>query len=165
MFIPIGTWRMNAYVSDKWQLTRQLTLNLGVRYDYDDNSSNTTKGFAPRLGVAYSPDEKTVLRAGFGKFYEFPPTSIISDLFAGKVISSVFTFDTGEDLSATRGVLRPIRVCSRPGAAGPGEDHPGMPGTARHRAEPARRRQLHQHRAAAVRQPQAWLSVSAGLRR
>ena len=149
MFIPIGTWRMNAYVSDKWQLTRQLTLNLGVRYDYDDNSSNTTKGFAPRLGVAYSPDEKTVLRAGFGKFYEFPPTSIISDLFAGKVISSVFTFDTGEDLSATRGVL-PTNPCllAGPGPDGPGEDQPGMPGAARHRAEPAQRRQLHQHRAA-----------------
>jgi hypothetical protein len=110
MFIPIGTWRMNAFVSDKWQLTRQLTLNLGVRYDYDDNSSNTKDGFAPRLGVAYSPNEKTVLRAGFGRFYEFPPTSIISDLFAGKVISSVFTFDTGEDLSATRGVL-PTNAC------------------------------------------------------
>jgi Carboxypeptidase regulatory-like domain/TonB dependent receptor-like, beta-barrel len=110
MFIPIGTWRMNAFVSDKWQLTRQLTLNLGVRYDYDDNSSNTKDGFAPRLGVAYAPNEKTVLRAGFGKFYEFPPTSIISDLYAGKVISSVFTFDTGEDLSATRGVL-PTNPC------------------------------------------------------
>jgi hypothetical protein len=60
--------------------------------------------------VAFSPNEKTVLRAGFGKFYEFPPTSIISDLFAGKVISSVFTFDTGEDLSATRGVL-PANAC------------------------------------------------------
>ena len=110
MFIPIGTWRADSFVSDKWQLTRQLTLNLGVRYEYDDNSSNTKNGFAPRLGVAYAPDEKTVLRAGFGKFYEFPPTSIISDLFSGKVISSVFTFDTGEDLSATRGVL-PANPC------------------------------------------------------
>ena len=119
MFIPIGTWRMNAYVSDKWQLTRQLTLNLGVRYDYDDNSSNTKDGFAPRLGVAYSPTEKTVVRAGFGKFYEFPPTSIISDLYAGKVISSVFTFDTGEDLSATRGVL-PTNPCLLAVSGGPG---------------------------------------------
>ena len=119
MFIPIGTWRMNAYVSDKWQLTRQLTLNLGVRYDYDDNSSNTKDGFAPRLGVAYSPNDKTVVRAGFGKFYEFPPTSIISDLFAGKVISSVYTFDTGEDLSATRGVL-PTSPCLLAATGGAG---------------------------------------------
>jgi hypothetical protein len=52
---PIGTWRVNAYVSDKWQFTPKLTLNLGVRYDYDDNSSNTKDGFAPRLGVAVRP--------------------------------------------------------------------------------------------------------------
>jgi hypothetical protein len=119
MFIPIDTWRINAFVSDKWQFTPKLTLNLGVRYDYDDNSSNTKDGFAPRLGVAYAPNEKTVLRAGFGRFYEFPPTSIISDLFAGKVISSVYTFDTGEDLSATRGVL-PTSPCllASPGSAG-----------------------------------------------
>src|SRR4030095_7908130 len=75
-----------------------------------ENSSNTKDGFAPRLGVAYAPDEKTVVRAGVGRFYESPPTSIISDLYAGKVISSVFTFDTGEDLSATRGVL-PTNPC------------------------------------------------------
>jgi hypothetical protein len=113
MFIPIGTWRVDSYASDKWQITKKMTLNLGVRYEYDDNSSNTKDGFAPRLGVAYAPNEKTVLRAGFGKFYEFPATSIISDLFAGRVISSVFTFDTGEDLSATRGVLPtlPTSLC------------------------------------------------------
>ena len=119
MFIPIGTWRVNTFVSDKWQLSRKLTLNLGVRYDFDDNSSNTKDGFAPRLGAAFAPNEKTVIRAGFGKFYEFPPTSIISDLFAGKVVSSVFTFDTGEDLSATRGVM-PANVCLQAAAGSAG---------------------------------------------
>ncbi|HEY3159139.1 MAG TPA: TonB-dependent receptor [Vicinamibacterales bacterium] len=119
MFIPIGTWRVNSFVSDKWQLTKQLTLNLGVRYDYDDNSSNTKDGFAPRLGVAFAPNEKTVLRAGFGKFYEFPPTSIISDLFSNRVIATGPTIDTGEDLSATRGVL-PADPCLQPVLGGPG---------------------------------------------
>ncbi len=117
MFIPIGTWRANAFVADKWQVTPKMTLNLGVRYDYDDNTSNTQAGFAPRLGVAYAPNDKTVLRAGFGRFYEYPPTSIISDLFAGQVISKVFTFDTGEDLSATRGVL-PTNPCLLPRGSG-----------------------------------------------
>jgi hypothetical protein len=119
MFIPIGTWRMNAFVSDKWQIAKKLTLNLGVRYDYDDNSSNTKDGFAPRLGVAFSPNDKTVLRAGFGKFYEFPPTSIISDLFSNRVIATGPTIDTGEDLSATRGVL-PADPCLQPVLGAPG---------------------------------------------
>ena len=116
MFIPIGTWRANSFLSDKWAVSKQVTLNLGVRYDYDANTPNTKAGFAPRLGVAYAPNEKTAFRAGFGKFFEYPPTSIISDLFAGKVISSVFTFDTGEDLSATRGVL-PTNPCLLPGGS------------------------------------------------
>jgi hypothetical protein len=113
MFIDIGTWRANAYVADKWQVAKQVTLNLGVRYDYDDNTSPTKNGFAPRLGVVYAPNDRTAFRAGFGKFYEYPPTSIISDLFAGRVIGAVNAFDTGEDTSATRGV-RPAAACLNP---------------------------------------------------
>src|SRR5436309_2805569 len=113
LFIPINTWRTNFYVSDKWQATRQLTLNLGVRYEYDHNTPNTKYGFAPRLGVAFAPNSRTAFRAGFGTFYEFPPTAIISSLYAGRVISTVFAFDTGEDTSATRGV-RPTNTCLLP---------------------------------------------------
>jgi len=117
LFIPINTWRTNAYISDKWQATRQLTLNLGVRYDYDANTANTMAGFAPRLGAVFAPNPRTAFRAGFGKFYEYPPTSIISNLYAGRVISTVFLFDTGEDTSATRGVL-PTNSCLLPQGSG-----------------------------------------------
>ena len=110
LFIPINTWRTNFYVSDKWQATRQLTLNLGMRYEYDHNTPNTKYAFAPRLGAAFAPNSRTAFRAGFGTFYEFPPTSIISSLYSGRVISTVFGFDTGEDTSATRGI-RPTNVC------------------------------------------------------
>src|SRR5439155_15599443 len=90
LFIPINTWRTNAYISDKWQATGKLSLNLGVRYDYDANTANTKYGFAPRLGVVYATNARTAFRAGFGKFYEYPPTSIISSLYSGRVISTVF---------------------------------------------------------------------------
>src|SRR5881396_415111 len=118
LFIPINTWRTNFYISDKWQAIRQLTLNLGVRYDYDANTPNTKRGFAPRLGAVYAPNSRTAFRAGFGKFYEYPPTSIISSLYSGRVISTVFGYDTGEDTSPTRGVL-PTHPCLLPqGQAG-----------------------------------------------
>ncbi|MBI4885853.1 MAG: TonB-dependent receptor, partial [Acidobacteria bacterium] len=113
MFIPINTWRTNAFVADKWQVGSRLTLNLGVRYDYDANTPNTKDGFAPRLGAVYAPNEKTAFRVGLGKFYEYPPTAIISNLYAGRVISPVFVFDTGEDTSPTRGVL-PTNPCLLP---------------------------------------------------
>ncbi|HVS63778.1 MAG TPA: TonB-dependent receptor [Thermoanaerobaculia bacterium] len=58
-----------AYVQDDWQIGENLVLNLGVRWDYDaefDDSDN----FGPRLGFAWSIDEKTVLRGSYGVFYD-----------------------------------------------------------------------------------------------
>ncbi|GGH17245.1 TonB-dependent receptor [Silvibacterium dinghuense] len=121
-------WAHSAYVQDDWKATPRLTVNIGVRYDYQtpilerhDNqaslfpetlaagagtgtfampiskesttipsgflsalsSSNLSlvysknrylvdprkDNFAPRIGVAYSLDDRTVVRAGYGLFY------------------------------------------------------------------------------------------------
>ncbi|MCU1300319.1 MAG: Oar protein [Candidatus Sulfotelmatobacter sp.] len=90
--------RLALYAEDSWRITRHLTVNYGLRYQttfglftasgrsqaanpayltlqalqipaslpHDDR-----KQIAPRLGIAYSPGDsgKTVLRAGFGMFY------------------------------------------------------------------------------------------------
>lgn len=82
---------LGFYAEDSWKALPRLTLNLGVRYDLDlqpqgfnQNASDPiqnvlSKGmprdynnFAPRLGLAYSLDGKgkTVLRAGYGMFYD-----------------------------------------------------------------------------------------------
>ncbi|MGA8034643.1 MAG: TonB-dependent receptor [Candidatus Acidiferrales bacterium] len=63
-----------AYVQDTWQVRPGLTLNLGIRYDLDSQTSllHTTKdNFGPRISFAWSPfnDNKTVVRGGFGIFY------------------------------------------------------------------------------------------------
>ena len=49
----------------------KLTLNLGVRYDWQDATPNTKDAFGPRVGVAYDllGDGKTLVRGGFGKVY------------------------------------------------------------------------------------------------
>ena len=36
-------------------MNRNLTLNLGLRYDYQDMTPETKNAFAPRLGFAYDP--------------------------------------------------------------------------------------------------------------
>ena len=95
----IHNWGYAGFVQDDWRATRNLTFNLGLRYEVNTvvkedhnllgNFSPTVgleqvgqqihapyhgdhNNFAPRLGVAWDPfsDGKTVFRAGFGMIYE-----------------------------------------------------------------------------------------------
>ena len=74
---------------DTWQVSRKLLASYGVRYDQYraptppanepfvyTQSFNTPKGdFAPRVGLTYSPNGGTVIRANAGMFYEATPTN------------------------------------------------------------------------------------------
>jgi hypothetical protein len=80
----------DLFVQDSWQVTPKLLVIGGVRYDKfsgpdgDPNfqipSSKSFRSpsanFAPRLGIAYSINSKTVLRVNSGIFYEAPPTNL-----------------------------------------------------------------------------------------
>jgi outer membrane receptor protein involved in Fe transport len=93
------SWEMNYYVQDTYKVNPQLTLNYGVRYEYqapykdsNNNASNydpntdsfllagrgsNSQGlvnsrwtnFSPRFGFAFQAHPTTVLRGGFGLFY------------------------------------------------------------------------------------------------
>jgi outer membrane receptor protein involved in Fe transport len=60
------------FAQDQWRVTPKFTLNYGLRWDYESGLSGTVnnyyKAFQPRVGLAYSPDKHTVIRAGFGLF-------------------------------------------------------------------------------------------------
>jgi len=60
------------FIQDQWKVTPKLTFNYGLRYDFESGLSDqmdvSHKGFQPRVGLAYSPNRKTVIRAGFGLF-------------------------------------------------------------------------------------------------
>lgn len=59
-----------AYFQDKWNLSRRLTIDYGVRLDRDTVANETN--FAPRIGFALLPviDGRTVIRGGIGLFYD-----------------------------------------------------------------------------------------------
>jgi len=111
-FFEMHDWRVNFYVADKWQLNEKLSLNLGIRYEYQDLVPRTKDAFSPRLGFAYAPSEKTVIRGGIGKFYQHQSTRVVRNLQVGQLISQTILFDTGEDTSALSGRL-PAHPCLR----------------------------------------------------
>ncbi|MBX7174634.1 MAG: TonB-dependent receptor [Pyrinomonadaceae bacterium] len=70
------------FAQDEWKLHRTLTLNFGFRYDLQDLPSPIspdTNNVSPRFGFAYSPDEKTVIRGGFGLYYDRIPLRATSN--------------------------------------------------------------------------------------
>lgn len=68
--IDHGYW--GVFAQDQWRITPKLTLNYGLRWDFESGLAQfVTQDFGdwqPRVGIAYSPDSKTVIRAGFGMF-------------------------------------------------------------------------------------------------
>lgn len=62
------------FAQDQWRLTPKLTFNYGVRYDFETGLKRHVDSYwgavQPRVGLAYSPDNKTVIRAGYGLFFD-----------------------------------------------------------------------------------------------
>ena len=103
-----GTW-----FQDDWRMTPRLTLNLGVRYDFDVNAldqehyeNNATrlvleaignpyggmpptpqKNFSPRVGFAYdlAGDGGRVLRGGYGLYIDQHTNFVLSDIASQNV--------------------------------------------------------------------------------
>ena len=86
------------FIQDDWRVSPKFTLNLGLRYDYQEiakpqiqnpTAALLAAGFdtsfgpsdknnlAPRIGMSYALDPKTVLRGGYGIYF---PTRRSSDL-------------------------------------------------------------------------------------
>src|SRR6202140_2111927 len=62
-----------AFVQDHFSLLPRLTLDIGVRYDFEHlpaGFNQDTNNISPRIGLAFSPSPKWVFRAGYGVFFD-----------------------------------------------------------------------------------------------
>ena len=74
----------SAWLEDRFTPTASLTLNAGLRWDYDDLTSRgeskpDLNNFQPRLSVNWTPTEKSVIRGGVGRYTGRFPYAIYSD--------------------------------------------------------------------------------------
>ena len=67
------------WIQDDWKVTRTLTLNAGLRWDYD-SAFNKKDNISPRLGFAWSVTPKTVVRGSFGLFYDHFRLGLVRDI-------------------------------------------------------------------------------------
>ncbi len=96
-----------GFIQDKWQLNRRLTLSLGLRYDLEkipireldnpefgdpDAYPVDKNNFAPRIGFAWDMkgDGQTVVRGGYGRFYDKTHYELITAIITAGVFSDSF---------------------------------------------------------------------------
>ena len=109
---------MGFFIQDSWKILPRLTLNYGVRYDVEytaqfqpatalnaaaETAFNVTEGYprdynnvAPRFALAWDPmgNGKTVVRAGYGLFYDHPSfaSAFLSTTSDGALSSQLLIF-------------------------------------------------------------------------
>ncbi len=136
-------YNVGLFIQDDWKIRPNLTLNLGLRWEYESpfttanneyarvdpttgqvlfagqngvsdtlNLTASKHNFGPRIGFAYSPTSKTVIRSGFGIFY----AGIFSDL-GGQVLFPGYNVEQAFSNRGT-GVPQPFKL------------HQGMPAVA-----------------------------------
>jgi hypothetical protein len=100
---PFDNLPFGFFFQDSWRLTKRITVNYGVRYDVEitplfaplpginaaaEKAVGVVEGIprdfnniAPRFGIAWDPagNGKTVVRAGYGLFYDHPLLAVAFD--------------------------------------------------------------------------------------
>ena len=98
---------VSAFTQDKWRLNSRATLSLGLRYDLEiipipetddplvDKYPTDRNNFQPRVGLTYDlGNGNSVVRGGYGRFYDKTHFELIGGLYTGTPFTSSFNFTT-----------------------------------------------------------------------
>ena len=131
---PFDNTPMGFFAQDSWRVNRHLAVNYGVRYDVEisplfapatavnaaaeqalgvvEGIPRDYKDVAPRVGLAWDPagNGKTVIRAGYGMFYDHPLLATAFDAVTADGGRSVQLISTGGTASAC-GLVPQTPVC------------------------------------------------------
>jgi outer membrane receptor protein involved in Fe transport len=128
-----------GFVEDTWRARPTFTLNLGLRYDLQlidkppvSNSSpdllaagldtsvlpTDKHNFAPRIGMAWSPGNSLVLRAGYGIFYALTPSTLTARAYYQNGITAQTRTFRGDSLLASLIPAYPNNFCGPPDPSG-----------------------------------------------
>jgi hypothetical protein len=117
------------YGQDQYRITRDVVLSYGVRYDYTQlpqptqvnpdypvqtGKINSAKdNVAPRLGLTYSLNRKTLIRAGYGMFFARYQSGLINTLFTNNnVWRQSITYNSGTAAQLAAGPVYPNNLPS-----------------------------------------------------
>jgi outer membrane receptor protein involved in Fe transport len=122
---------------DQWRVTPKLTLNYGLRWDFETGLGSTIDGdyraFQPRVGFAYSPSANTVIRGGFGTFFDRNNLTFFFTTGNQKALSGYMCNPPGADPSCAAANISGVNVpMIQKNAASGGwqlSADPGYPGT------------------------------------
>ena len=146
---PFDNLPFGFFWQDNWRVNRHLTFNYGVRYDVEisplfspfpginaaaEKALGVTEGIprdynnvAPRFGVAWDPsgNGKTVIRAGYGMFYDHPLLAVAFDSATADGGRSTQLLSGGTTPSACGLLPLPAGSPTPSGYCGGGADGPG----------------------------------------